>query len=115
LITNLLIISTVKAAVEALQNADKSAWNRLFTPRAELYDDGRRRDLKDFPQEVFGREYFVCVDKIANNGLYIEGQFHSDKWGDFRTFFNFELNDAGRIVRLDIGQVDHPEDADPEE
>jgi hypothetical protein len=72
-ITNLLIIPTVKAAVEALQNADIAARNRFFMLEAELYDDGSPRDLKGFTQEVFGREYFVCVDRIANNGLYIEG------------------------------------------
>jgi hypothetical protein len=99
---------TVKAAVEALQYADKAAWNRLFTSEAELYDDGSPRGPKNFTQEVFGREYFVCIDKIANNGLYIEGVLHSSKRGDFRTYFNFELNDAGRIVRLDIGQVELP-------
>lgn len=106
MIPNLLIIPTVKAAVEALQNADKAAWNCLFTPRAELYDDGIARDLRGFTEEAFGHEGFVCIDKIANNGLYIEGEFHSDKWGNFRMYFNFELNDAAQIVRLDIGQVD---------
>jgi hypothetical protein len=106
LITNLLIIPTVKAAVEAFQNADKSAWNRLFTPKAVLYDDGSPLDLKRFTQESFGRERFICIDRIANNGLYIEGDFHSEEWGDFRTYFNFELNDFGRIVRIDIGKVE---------
>jgi hypothetical protein len=105
LFTNLLIIPTVKAAVESLQNADKSAWSRLFAPKAVLYDDGSPRNLKRFMQESFGRERFICIDRIANSGLYIEGDFHSDEWGDFRTFFNFELNDSGRIVRLDIGKV----------
>jgi hypothetical protein len=37
LITNLLIIPTVKAAVEAHRYADIAAWNRLFTSKAELY------------------------------------------------------------------------------
>jgi hypothetical protein len=64
--------------------------------------------ISDFTQETFGHERFVCIDRIANNGLHIKGAFHSDKWGDVRTYFNFELNDAGRIVMLDIGQVDYP-------
>jgi hypothetical protein len=105
LLTKLLIIPTVKAAVEALQNADKSGWSRLFAPKAALYDDGSSRNLKRFMQESFGRQRFICIDRIANNGLYIEGDFHSDEWGNFRTYFNFELNDSGRIVRLDIGKV----------
>jgi hypothetical protein len=106
LLTNLLIIPTVKAAVEAFQKADKAVWNRLFAPKAVFYDDGRAHNLKRFTQESFGRERFICIDRIANNGLYIEGEFHSDERGKFRTYFNFELNDAGRIVRLDIGKIE---------
>jgi hypothetical protein len=108
LIANLLIIPTVKAAVEALRYADIAAWDRLFTSEAELYDDGSPRDLKNLTQEVFGREYCAFVDKIANNGLCIEGEFRSSKWGDFITYFNFDFSDAGRIVRLDIGRVELP-------
>jgi hypothetical protein len=104
--TNLLIIPTVKAAVEALQNADKAAWSRLFASKAVLYDDGQPRDLKRFTLELFGRERFVSIDRVANDGLYIEGDFHSDERGNFRTYFNFELNDSGRIVRLDIGKAE---------
>ena len=106
MLTNLLIIPTVKAAVEAFENADKAAWNRLFTPKAVLYDDGSLRNLKRFTQESFGCERFICIDRIANNGLYVEGDFHSDERGNFRAYFNFELNDSGRIVRLDIGKVE---------
>jgi hypothetical protein len=105
LLTNLLIIPTVKSAVEALQNADKAAWTLLFASKAVLYDDGSPRNLKRFTLESFGSVRFICIDRVANNGLYIEGDFHSDEWGNFRTYFNFELNDSGRIVRLDIGKV----------
>jgi hypothetical protein len=106
LLTNLLIVPAVKAAVDALQNADQPAWKRLFASKAVLYDDGSPRDLRRFTQESFGRERFICIDRIANDGLYIEGNFHSDEWGDFRAYFNFELNSSGRIVRLDIGKVE---------
>ncbi len=106
MLTNLLIVPTVKAAVEALQNADKAAWNHLFSPKAVLYDDGSPRNLKRFTEESFGRGSFICIDRVANNGLYVEGDFHSDEWGNSRTYFNFELNDSGRIVRLDIGKVE---------
>jgi hypothetical protein len=106
LFSNLLIVPTVKAAVEALQNADKVAWNRLFTSKAVLYDDGSPRDLKRFTEESFGRKKFVCIDRIANNGLYIEGDLQSDESGTFRAYCNFELNDTGRIVRLDIGKIE---------
>jgi hypothetical protein len=106
LLTNLLFIPTVRAAVEALQNSDKAAWNRLFAAKAVFYDEGRPLALKNFTQESFGRARFICVDRVANDGLYIEGDFHSDEWGNSRTYFNFELNDSGRIVRLDIGKVE---------
>ncbi len=68
MLTNLLIVPTVKAAVEALQNADKAAWNHLFSPKAVLYDDGSPRNLKRFTEESFGRGSFICIDRIANNG-----------------------------------------------
>jgi hypothetical protein len=45
----------------------------------------------------------------------IEGDFQCDKKGGFRTYFHIGLNEVGRIVRLDIGQVDHAsEDVHPE-
>ncbi|MGD0649516.1 MAG: hypothetical protein ABR971_16140 [Acidobacteriaceae bacterium] len=106
MLTNLLIVPTVKAAVEALQNADKVAWKRLFAPRAVLYDDGSPRDLRRFMKESFGRGRFICIDRVANSGFYIEGDFHSEEWGDSRTYLNFELNNSGRIVRLDVGKVE---------
>lgn len=40
MLTNLLIIPTVMAAVQAFQTADKVAWKRLFAPKADFYDDG---------------------------------------------------------------------------
>jgi hypothetical protein len=49
---NLLIIPTVKAAVEALQNAARATWNRLFAPNAELYDDESPRDLRFYARDI---------------------------------------------------------------
>ena len=31
--------------------------------------------------------------------------FHSDEWGDFRTYFKFQLSPGRKIERLDIGQA----------
>jgi len=28
-----------------------------------------------------------------------------DRWGDFQTYFRFQLSPAGKINRLDIGQA----------
>ena len=43
--------------------------------------------------------------QTAQDGLSLEGEFHSDQWGDFRSYFRFTLSSAGKIVRLDIGQA----------
>jgi hypothetical protein len=34
------------------------------------------------------------------------GAFHSDQWGDFRTYFRFQLSPSGKITRLDLGQAE---------
>jgi hypothetical protein len=34
-----------------------------------------------------------------------KGTFIQMNGGSFRAYFNFELNDSGRSVRLDIGKV----------
>jgi hypothetical protein len=47
-----------------------------------------------------------CIDRLANTSFDIEGDFHSEERGDFRTYFSFELNGPCRIVRLDIGKVE---------
>ncbi|QNI38477.1 hypothetical protein H7846_06955 [Edaphobacter sp. 4G125] len=105
--TNLLIIPTIKAAVEAFQSADRGAWKRLFTSKADLYEDGSPSDLERFTREALGHDYFLSIDRVANNGLYIEGDFNSAKNGISRIYFNFELNDSGKIKRLDIGRVEN--------
>ena len=96
-----------RAAVKALNDADSSAWSALFTSTAELYDDGNKRDLNSFTKNAFGHERFTSIDKVENNGLHIYGGFHSDQWGDFKTYFKFHINTEGKIYRLDIGQADY--------
>jgi hypothetical protein len=34
----------------------------------------------------------------------VRGSFHSDRWGDFRTYFKFHPGADGKFTRLDIGQ-----------
>lgn len=103
--TGALSNPTVKAAVEALQNGDSRAWSELFEPNAELYDDGSPRSLEEFTHHALGHERFTSIDRVENNGLNLTGAFHSDQWGNFRTYFRFHLSPAGRIARLDIGQA----------
>lgn len=97
---------TVKAAIEALQKGDREAWVRLFEPNAMLYDDGSPRSLEAFSAEAVGHERFTSIDRVDNHGLDLVGRFHSDRWGDFRTYFRFQLSSEGKIQRLDIGQAD---------
>jgi len=96
---------TVKAAITALQNGDRNGWWALFEPDAELYDDGSPRDLKKFTRDALGHERFTSIERVENSGLDLVGAFHSDRWGDFRTYFKFQLSPSGKIKRLDIGQA----------
>jgi hypothetical protein len=96
---------TVKAAIDALQKGDKKAWSALFEGDATLYDDGSLRSLAKFNQEAFGHERFTSIDRVDNYGLDLTGDFHSEQWGDFRTYFRFQLSATGKIKRLDIGQA----------
>ena len=103
--TDALTNPVIKAVIEALQNGDRKTWSALFEPDAELYDDGSPRSLKEFTRDAFGHERFTSIDRVENNGLDLTGAFHSDRWGDFQTYFRFQLSPAGKINRLDIGQA----------
>jgi hypothetical protein len=105
-ITDVLTNLTVRAAIEALQNGDRKAWSALFEADARLYDDGAPRRLDQFTRDALGHERFTSIDSVENNGLDLVGAFHSDQWGDFRTYFRFQLSPAGKIKRLDIGQAE---------
>jgi hypothetical protein len=106
MITDTLTNPTVKAAIEALQNGDRKAWSALFEPDARLYDDGAPRRLDKFTRDALGHERFTSIDRVENNGLDLVGAFHSEQWGDFRTYFRFQLSPSGKIKRLDIGQAE---------
>lgn len=95
----------VKKAIMALQAADSKTWFSLFTEDAALYDDGSSRNFKSFFDKAIGNERFLSIDKVQDNGLSLYGKFHSDLWGDFKTYFKFQINQDGRITRLDIGQA----------
>ena len=106
MITDALTNPTVKAAIEALQKGDRKAWSAQFEPDAELYDDGAPRSLEKFTRNALGHERFTSIERVENNGLDLVGAFHSDQWGDFRTYFKFQLSPSGKIKRLDIGQAE---------
>jgi hypothetical protein len=104
--TELLSHPTVKAAIEALQNGDGADWSAQFEHGAELFDDGSPRSLAQFTKDALGHERFTSIDEVRNGGLDVTGAFHSDEWGDFRTYFRFHLSPSGKIHRLDIGQAE---------
>jgi hypothetical protein len=96
---------SAKAALDALASGDKTAWSALFTADAALFDDGAPQSLHAFTAEAVGHERFTHIERVENDGLDVEGQFHSDRWGDFRVYFKFRLAADGRISRLEIGQA----------
>lgn len=96
---------TVKAAFEAWQAGDATTWLSYFVPDAKLYDDGKPRDFRSFVTEACGRERFTSIDEVKDSGLSILGNFHTESWGDFQTYFRFHLNNQGEFNRLDIGQA----------
>jgi hypothetical protein len=99
--TDKLTNPTVRAAIDALQSGDREAWTELLERDAQLFDDGRLPSLDKFNQEALGHERFISIDRIENHGLDLIGHFHSDQWGNFRTYFRFQLSSAGRRLGPD--------------
>lgn len=96
---------TVKNAVEALQENNKSLWFSYFTDDAVFTDDGRKLDFKPFFENAFAhKEKFLSIDKVENDGTAIYGSFFAGQWGTFNVLFKFSVNSEGKISRLDIGQ-----------
>ncbi|MDE5451100.1 MULTISPECIES: LptM family lipoprotein [Elizabethkingia] len=94
----------VKGAIEALQAGDKS-WYAYFTENPVMTDDGNTIDFKSFFANALGKERFLSIDRVENNGLDIYGNFEAGKWGTFRTYFKFHQAPDGKFNRLDIGQA----------
>lgn len=105
--TELITNKIAKSAFEAWQNEDAKKWYSLFTTDVKLLDDGDYRDFKQFTTEALGNERFTSIDKVEDGGKSIYGQFHSNRWGDFKTYFKFYLNEEGKINRLEIGLANY--------
>lgn len=99
----------VKSAIVAINERDSQTWYALFTPATRLSDDGRELDFRQWSErELFGRSAcrIISVDKLADNGLSVYCLFHSDSYGDFKTFMRFQQ--AGdKLTRLDVGQTNY--------
>jgi hypothetical protein len=102
--TNKLTNSTVKEAFAAWQKGEAKTFLSFFTADAKLYDDGNPRDLQKFVKDACGHERFTTIDKVEQEGKEIYGNFHTESWGDFKTYFKFGIDPDGKISRLDIGQ-----------
>ena len=103
--TSKLTNSTVKEAFDAWQNGDSKTFLSFFTADAKLYDDGNPRNFQSFVKEACGHEKFTTIETVSNDGKNIAGNFHTESWGDFKTYFNFTINSDGKFNRLDIGQA----------
>jgi hypothetical protein len=103
-----LIDPVVKAAIDAMNAVDREAWLGLFAVDAVLTDDGSERDYKQWSDgEIFGAGSgrITAITEVADRGTTIHADFHSTRWGDFKTFWKFGIK-GGKIVRLDVGQDD---------
>jgi len=95
----------VRSAIGALNGRDKKLWFELFSEKPEFSDDGIPRDLVEWcEEELFGpsHAYLISIDKAEDGGLTFYARYHSDKWGDFKTFWRFVV-EGGKISRLDVG------------
>lgn len=99
----------VRSAVEAINRREKKRWFSLFTDRPSFSDDGVPREFVRWCEdELFGSHvaYVISVDRVEDGGMTFYARYHSDKWGDFKTFWKFGL-EGGRISKLDVGATDY--------
>lgn len=99
----------VVSAIGALNGRDKKRWFGLFSENAGFSDDGVPRALVRWcEEELFGSwlAYIISIDKVEDGGLTFYARYHSDKWGEFKTFWKLKLKD-GKISSLDVGATDY--------
>lgn len=94
----------IKKAVQALQEGHTS-WYEFFIENPVMTDDGNLVDFKSFFSDALGKEKFLSIDRVENEGKDIYGTFQAGKWGTFPVFFKFYENADGKFERLDIGQA----------
>jgi len=98
----------VRSAVLALNARDRKGWYGLFSKPA-FSDDGTPRDFEEWcDEELFGRATarILSIDKAEDGGLTFYARYHSDKWGDFQTFWRFVVKD-GKVTKLDVGATSY--------
>jgi hypothetical protein len=98
----------VRSAIVALNDRDRKRWFELFSKPA-FTDDGIPHDFAKWcEEELFGssRARILSIDKVEEGGLTFYARYHSDKWGDFKTFWRFVLENGG-ITKLDVGATSY--------
>jgi hypothetical protein len=98
----------VRDAIRALNARDRHGWLSLFANGATMTDDGSERNLVEWSDREFfedSRASITVINHTEDEGRTLYAQLHSDRWGDFETYMKFEIDDANRITRLDVGQV----------
>lgn len=93
----------VRQAIEALQAGDQK-WYTFFTEHPMMTDDGNPVNFRSFFANALGKEIFLSIDRVENDGKNIYGHFKAGQWGTFPVFFKFHKNEEGKFERLDIGQ-----------
>ena len=96
---------TVNAAMEAWQNGDSKTFLSYFTANPSMTDDGNPRNFQSFVKDACGKEKYLTIDKVENDGKDVFGNFKAGNWGTFKVFFKFHQNNEGKFERLDIGQA----------
>ena len=79
----------------------------LFWDKPELTDDGTPHDFTEWSErELFGSSvaYLASIDKVEDGGLTIYGKFHSDQWGNFKTFMRFHVEND-KITKMEVGKL----------
>ena len=104
---NLVTNELIRSAIIAINGQDSRKWFELFSDDAILSDDGSIHDFRKWStRELFGSTacYVISIDKVEDDGRTIYCLFHSDRWGDFKTFMKFH-SIGNKISRLDVGQT----------
>lgn len=96
---------TVKAALEAWQNGDSKTFVSFFVSNPVLTDDDNPRDFNEFISSACGKEKFLEIDSVKDDGKNVYGKFDAGPWGIFSVYFKFHPNAQGKFERLDIGQA----------
>lgn len=65
-------------------------------------------DTRSLPNPIVRQATYVTfTDRVEKERPHLYGHFHSDQWGNFKTYFKFRINTVEFIERLDIGQASY--------